>query len=83
MVQRQTFLFNHDLPYLHLSYLACFIIAYGGGGGGGGVGCLAIDKKDIYSTVLCSFFWQDWSTNGTARDDFEQTIALGYYGIVC
>ena len=34
------------------------------------------------SAVLCSFFWQDWSTNGTMRDDFEQTVAVGYYGIV-
>ena len=58
----------------------------GWGGGGGGVGCLAIGKKDVQffvkeSTVLFSFFWQDWSTNGTMRDDFEQTVAVGYYGI--
>lgn len=23
--------------------------------------------------------WKDWSTNGTMRDEFEQTIAVGYY----
>lgn len=34
------------------------------------------------STVLYCFCLQDWSSNETMRDEFEQTVAVGYYGIV-